>query len=591
MKRILLFIMAITFSLAPFAQKHSAQKKPVRKTAVTAKKKAATPARKTNSRSHVARKTSKSAASTYSNASIRGLQGQRASIRKKIREQEQALQRNKADVKKRLEDLMALNGEIDQSQKKIEGIEKDIHHINGNIGILQAQLKTLQQQLQDRKNKYIRSMRYMSRHHTVQDKLMFIFSAKNLTQMYRRLSFIRQYSSYQKVQGEAVKAKQKQVEDQLTRIGKIELPEFRPIMGSVKTQEYRNKIEFGCSNKRWFTAEELAQLPQKEDDTVTSLKERHAQNAIGFHITGAFDKIYPIRKCWLMDDLCNEIRNFVFEYADSHDYTFYDLREQHGLLRNMMIRNSNTGEWMLVFQFHYDEEGDEQRALELMQQVADKFPQITSLMYVDNQKGNDTINDLELSLFKGNDHIYELMEDLKFKVGPKSFYQTNTEQAYHLYCVAREFANLTGDELVYDLYTGTGTIANFVAHKAKKVIGIEYVPEAIEDAKVNSQVNNIENTLFYAGDMKDILTNDFIAQHGRPDVIITDPPRAGMHPDVINVILNAAPKRIVYVSCNPATQARDLQLMDAEYKVAAVQPVDMFPHTPHVENVVLLEKR
>ena len=390
---------------------------------------------------------------------------------------------------------------------------------------------------------------------------------------------------------EQIKAKQKQVEDQLTRIGKIELPEFRPIMGSVKTQEYRNKIEFGCSNKRWFTAEELAQLPQKEDDTVTSLKERHAQNAIGFHITGAFDKIYPIRKCWLMDDLCNEIRNFVFEYADSHNYTFYDLREQHGLLRDMMIRNSNTGEWMLVFQFHYDEEGDEQRALELMQQVADKFPQITSLMYVDNQKGNDTINDLDLILFKGNDHIFELMEDLKFKVGPKSFYQTNTEQAYHLYCVAREFANLTGDELVYDLYTGTGTIANFVAHKAKKVIGIEYVPEAIEDAKVNSQVNNIENTLFYAGDMKDILTNEFIAQHGRPDVIITDPPRAGMHPDVINVILNAAPKRIVYVSCNPATQARDLQLMDDHYKVAAVQPVDMFPHTPHVENVVLLEKR
>ena len=390
---------------------------------------------------------------------------------------------------------------------------------------------------------------------------------------------------------EQIKAKQKQVEDQLTRIGKIELPEFRPIMGSVKTQEYRNKIEFGCSNKRWFTSEELAQLPQKEDDTVTSLKERHAQNAIGFHITGAFDKIYPIKKCWLMDDLCNEIRNFVFEYADSHNYTFYDLREQHGLLRDMMIRNSNTGEWMLVFQFHYDEEGDEQRALELMQQVADKFPQITSLMYVDNQKGNDTINDLDLILFKGNDHIFELMEDLKFKVGPKSFYQTNTEQAYHLYCVAREFANLTGNELVYDLYTGTGTIANFVAHKAKKVIGIEYVPEAIEDAKVNSQVNNIENTLFYAGDMKDILTNEFIAQHGRPDVIITDPPRAGMHPDVINVILNAAPKRIVYVSCNPATQARDLQLMDDHYKVAAVQPVDMFPHTPHVENVVLLEKR
>ena len=255
------------------------------------------------------------------------------------------------------------------------------------------------------------------------------------------------------------------------------------------------------------------------------------------------------------------------------------------------IEGGDTGEWMLVFQFHYDEEGDEEKAQELMQHVADKFPQITSLMYVDNQKGNDTFNDLELSLFKGNDHIFELMEDLRFKVGPKSFYQTNTEQAYHLYCVAREFANLSGNELVYDLYTGTGTIANFVAHKAKKVIGIEYVPEAIEDAKVNSQVNNITNTLFYAGDMKDILTNDFIAQHGRPDVIITDPPRAGMHPDVIKVILNAAPKRIVYVSCNPATQARDLQMMDIYYKVAAVQPVDMFPHTPHVENVVLLEKR
>lgn len=390
---------------------------------------------------------------------------------------------------------------------------------------------------------------------------------------------------------EQLKAKQKQIEDQLTRIGKIELPEFRPIMGSVKTQEYRNKIEFGCSNKRWFTSEELAQLPQKENDTTSSLKERHAQNAIGFHITGAFDKIYPIKKCWLMDNLCNEIRNDVFEYADSHDISFYDLREQHGMLRDMVIRNSNTGEWMLIFQFHYDEEGDEQKAQDLMQHVADKFPQISSFFYVDNQKGNDTFNDLELTLFKGTDHIFEKMEDLRFKVGPKSFYQTNTEQAYHLYCVAREFANLTGNELVYDLYTGTGTIANFVAHQAKKVIGIEYVPEAIEDAKVNSQVNNIENTLFYAGDMKDILTDEFIKQHGRPDVIITDPPRAGMHPDVVHVILNAAPKRIVYVSCNPATQARDLQLMDAYYKVAAVQPVDMFPHTPHVENVVLLEKR
>lgn len=390
---------------------------------------------------------------------------------------------------------------------------------------------------------------------------------------------------------EQLKAKQKQIEDQLTRIGKVELPAFRPIMGSVKTIEYRNKIEFGCSNKRWFTAEELASLPKREDDDIASLKERHAQNAIGFHITGAFDKIYPIRKCWLMEDLCNQIRNDIFEYADSHGLTFYDLREQHGLMRDMVLRNSNTGEWMFIVQFHYDEPEDKLRAQQLMEHVAEKFPQITSFFYVDNQKGNDTFNDLELSLFKGTDHIYEKMEDLRFKVGPKSFYQTNTEQAYHLYCVAREFANLTGDELVYDLYTGTGTIANFVARKAKKVIGIEYVPEAIEDAKVNSEINNISNTLFYAGDMKDILTNDFIDEHGHPDVIITDPPRAGMHADVINVILNAAPKRIVYVSCNPATQARDLQLLDPKYKVMAVQPVDMFPHTPHVENVVLLEKR
>jgi 23S rRNA (uracil1939-C5)-methyltransferase len=246
---------------------------------------------------------------------------------------------------------------------------------------------------------------------------------------------------------------------------------------------------------------------------------------------------------------------------------------------------------MVIFQFHYDETGGEREAKALMQHIADKFPQISSLMYLDNLKCNDTIGDQDILVFKGNDHIYELMEDLKFKVGPKSFYQTNTEQAYHLYSVARQFAGLTGHELVYDLYTGTGTIANFVARSARQVIGIEYVPEAIEDAKINSQVNGIENTLFYAGDMKDILTDDFIKEHGRPDVIITDPPRAGMHPDVVKTILNAAPERIVYVSCNPATQARDLQLMDAHYEVAEVQPVDMFPHTPHVENVVLLKKR
>ncbi|MBF1547364.1 MAG: 23S rRNA (uracil(1939)-C(5))-methyltransferase RlmD [Prevotella salivae] len=386
---------------------------------------------------------------------------------------------------------------------------------------------------------------------------------------------------------EQLKAKQQQVFDQLTRIGKVELPPFQPILGSVKTKEYRNKLEFGCANKRWYTKEEIAALPPKEEGQEGNLSE----SAIGFHITGAFDKIYPIKKCWLMDDLHNEIRNEISRYAKENSISFYDIRAQHGLLRDLMMRNSNTGEFMLLVQFHYDEEGDEQKAMQLLQHIAGTFPQITSLIYVDNQKGNDTFGDLELTTFKGTDFIYETMEDLKFKVGPKSFYQTNTDQAYHLYCVARSFAQLTGGELVYDLYTGTGTIANFVAHQAKQVIGIEYVPEAIEDAKENSHVNGINNTLFYAGDMKDILTDDFIQEHGQPDVIITDPPRAGMHADVVKVILNASPKRIVYVSCNPATQARDLQLMDADYKVAAVQPVDMFPHTPHVENVVLLERR
>ena len=381
---------------------------------------------------------------------------------------------------------------------------------------------------------------------------------------------------------EQLAAKQQQVIDQLTRIGKVELPEISPILGSEKTEEYRNKLEFACSNKRWYTKEELEALPEGIG---------LAQGAIGFHITGAFDKIYPIEKCVLMDDYCNKVRNAIYNYALEHNLTFFDIREQHGLLRDIMMRNSNTGEWLVLVQFHYDEEGDEERAMGLMQFIADEFQEITSLLYVDNQKGNDTFNDLELTVFKGNDHIFELMEDLRFKVGAKSFYQTNTDQAYHLYSVARNFANLTGNELVYDLYTGTGTIANFVAKKAKKVIGIEYVPEAIEDAKINSEINNIANTLFYAGDMKDILTEEFVRQHGRPDVIITDPPRAGMHAEVVNVILGAQPQRIVYVSCNPATQARDLALLDKDYRVVAVQPVDMFPHTPHVENVVLLEER
>ena len=394
---------------------------------------------------------------------------------------------------------------------------------------------------------------------------------------------------------EQLKFKQQQVFDQLTRIGKIELPEFRPILGSVKTQEYRNKLDYGCANKRWLTSEQL------KDETVVK-----DTPAIGFHITGAFDKILPIEKCWLMDDLHNQIRNEIRDYAIAQGISFFDLRQQTGLLRDVIIRNSASGELMVIIQFHYDETGGEAEAKALLQHIADQFPQITSLMYLDNQKCNDTIGDQEILVFKGTDHIFELMEDLKFKVGPKSFYQTNTEQAYHLYSVAREFAfssqasqtsktSHTSDSserpLVYDLYTGTGTIANFVAKKARKVIGIEYVPEAIEDAKVNSEINHIDNTLFFAGDMKDILNDDFIAEHGRPDVIITDPPRAGMHPDVVKTILRAAPQRIVYVSCNPATQARDLHDLDVDYRVVAVQPVDMFPHTPHVENVVLLERR
>jgi 23S rRNA (uracil1939-C5)-methyltransferase len=392
---------------------------------------------------------------------------------------------------------------------------------------------------------------------------------------------------------EQIKFKQQQVKDQLTRIGKIELPEFRPIMGSVHTKEYRNKLDFGCANKRYLTKEQMRDLPPAPSEGGGAKD----VPAIGFHITGAFDKILPIEKCWLMDDLHNQIRNEVRDYAMEHGLSFFDLRAQVGLLRDVIIRNSASGEWMVIFQFHYDHTSAEtlaeskEQATGLLQHIADKFLGITSLLYLDNQKCNDTIGDQDIMVFKGSDHIFELMEDLKFKVGPKSFYQTNTEQAYHLYSVAREFAGLTGNELVYDLYTGTGTIANFVAKKAKKVIGIEYVPEAIEDAKVNSEVNGIENTLFFAGDMKDILTDEFIAEYGRPDVIITDPPRAGMHPDVVKTILNAAPDRIVYVSCNPATQARDLQAMDAYYQVAEVQPVDMFPHTPHVENVVLLTKR
>ena len=379
---------------------------------------------------------------------------------------------------------------------------------------------------------------------------------------------------------EQLRAKQQQVFDQLSRISHVQLPEFNPIMGSQLMLHYRNKLEFGCSNKRWLTREQVA-----SGETFDTM------NAIGFHITGAFDKILPIEKCWLMDDLQNQIRNEIRDYALANGITFFDLRQQVGFLRDVMIRNSDTGEWMVLVQFHFENDGDQQRAEALLSHLGERFPQITSLLWVDNQKCNDTFGDLPVQVFKGNDHIFEVMEDLKFKVGPKSFYQTNTLQAYHLYDVAREFANLNGSEIVYDLYTGTGTIANFVARKAKKVVGVEYVPEAIEDAKVNSELNGIDNTTFYAGDMKDILNDEFIAENGQPDVIITDPPRAGMHADVIETIVRANPKRIVYVSCNPATQARDLIALDNNYEVKAVQPVDMFPHTPHVENVVLLERR
>jgi len=383
---------------------------------------------------------------------------------------------------------------------------------------------------------------------------------------------------------EQLKFKQQQVVDALTRIGKVQLPECSPIDGSKDIFFYRNKLEFTFSCKRWLTFDEVKSGVQYDD-----------MNALGFHIPDCFDKVLDIRKCWLQDDISNQIRLDIRQFAIAQGLTFYDLRNQVGLLRNMVVRTASTGELMLIVIFGEENEAQIRLVLDHLQQ---QFPQITSLMYVVNTKCNDAWSDLPCRCWSGKDHIYEEMEGLRFKVGPKSFYQTNSKQAYTLYKYARQFAGLAPSAdgkapeqlpLVYDLYTGTGTIANFVSRSARQVVGIEYVPEAIEDAKVNSAVNGIQNTLFYAGDMKDILTDDFIAQHGRPDVIITDPPRAGMHEDVINVILNAEPKVIVYVSCNPATQARDLQLLDVKYRVTHIQPVDMFPHTQHVENVVRLE--
>ena len=371
--------------------------------------------------------------------------------------------------------------------------------------------------------------------------------------------------------------KEQQVKDALTRIAKVKLPEISPIKGSAHTSEYRNKLEYTFSNRRWLTAEQMASGEQIDD-----------RDGAGFHIPGAFDKVLDIDRCYLQDDLSNRMRRFVKEYAKEHGLTFYDLKGQHGLLRTMMVRIASTGEIMVVMSF--GEDNPKEIAM-VMDALRAEFPRITSLMYVVNLKVNDTITDQDILLHSGRDYIEEEMEGLRFRIGPKSFYQTNSLQAYELYKVAREFAGLTGNELVYDLYTGTGTIANFVSRSARHVIGIEYVPEAIEDAKLNSKVNGIENTEFYAGDMKNVLTNEFVEKHGVPDVMIVDPPRAGMHTDVIDVILRAEPRRIVYVSCNPATQARDLALLDTKYEVTAVQPVDMFPHTHHVENVVCLDRR
>ena len=370
--------------------------------------------------------------------------------------------------------------------------------------------------------------------------------------------------------------KQKQVEDQLKRIGRISLPVINPILSSERNTFYRNKLEFTFSSKRW-----LSNIEIESGNVIGNL------NALGFHVPGLFDKVINIDKCWLQPDPSNKIRNFIYKYAINEGLEFFDIREQHGFLRTLIIRTSSIGETMVIVTFFKD---DEEERIRLLKAVKKNFPEITSLLYVINQKGNDTITDQKIELFSGRDFIFEEMEELKFKIGAKSFYQTNPEQAYNLYKVAREFAGLNGTEIIFDLYTGTGTIANFVARYAKKVIGIEYVPEAIEDAKENSRLNKITNTAFYSGDMKEVLNEGFVKKHGRPDVIITDPPRTGMHADVVQVILNIKPKKIVYVSCNPATQARDLALLSNSYKATHIQPVDMFPHTHHVENVVLLEK-
>lgn len=367
--------------------------------------------------------------------------------------------------------------------------------------------------------------------------------------------------------------KQQYVENVLRRIGKVDVQDIEPILPSQHTRYYRNKLEFTFSNKRWLT---------DLDEVVPG----ESMDALGFHVPGRFDKILKIEHCYLQADPSNALRNAISEFAERTGISFYDLRAHTGALRNLIIRTSSTGEIMVIVVFAYP---NQEQIQELMGFIAAEFPQITSLLYVINQKKNDTIFDQDIHVHAGRDFIYEEMEGLRFKVGPKSFYQTNSAQAYELYKITREFAELTGDQLVYDLYTGAGTIANFVARSAKHVIGVEYVPSAIEDARVNASINGIQNTEFYAGDMKDVLTADFVHEHGRPDVIITDPPRAGMHPDVVQRILEMESPKIVYVSCNAATQARDLEILASKYEVVRIKPVDMFPHTQHVENVVLLK--
>lgn len=372
-----------------------------------------------------------------------------------------------------------------------------------------------------------------------------------------------------------LKAKQQQVWDQLVRIGHLEIPDISPILPSDKTKYYRNKLEFTFSNKRWIYNNE-------DPDSLTD----EERLGLGFHVGKFFDKVLDIKHCSLQPEPSNEIRLFIREYAGTHNLEFYNIRENTGFLRNIIVRNNQVGDVMLTVCFAYD---DQDKIVPMLDAIAAEFPQIKSLHYVINEKLNDSISDLDCILYKGEDAIWETMGKLKFKIGPKSFYQTNSEQAYKLYSVAKEFAALTGNEVVYDLYTGTGTIAQFISDKASKVIGIEYVKEAIEDAWINAEANGITNCTFFDGDMKDILTADFIKEHGKPEVMIIDPPRAGMHPDVVKVIMEAAPERIVYVSCNPASQARDLAMMSPMYEITAVQPVDMFPHTMHVENVCALK--